>query len=392
MACSVLYGAPGAGKTCYAVGHFVLPALLEGRKVITNIPLKMDYLTLIKEIPKELISIKMGSNENPYDAFKSVDDFKDDWRNKKNQAPLIVVDEAHFCLKNNKNHEQVEKIVEFFSTHRQAGYDIVLITQGYASLPKKALERVSNYYQVKKKLMLSKSQFSLTIRDEDKKEIGSVLKKYDKEFFKCYKSHLLSDGEVGEDLTIKGVKNVFLRKEFLMLYVAVVLVFYVLAKNGFGFAFLDEDKLKKENLKVENMVDIKKDGLAVEIKSLKDIKTNGVEIVEAPIVEEKEEIEYLVQKHPLDKKILQIKSWIGNDALINLYDYQTFNKVGLIRLNDLTEMGYEVKRFGKCSVGLKYEKINFFIDCSEVEKQVDKFNNPQDTVLEKLQNGVSRDK
>lgn len=44
MAIELYAGLPGAGKTYEAVGHLIVPALREGRRVVTNVPLRVDVM------------------------------------------------------------------------------------------------------------------------------------------------------------------------------------------------------------------------------------------------------------------------------------------------------------------------------------------------------------
>ncbi|MFN1568607.1 zonular occludens toxin domain-containing protein, partial [Vibrio harveyi] len=47
MAISLLKGKPRSGKSYEAVRYHILPAIQEGRKVVTNIPLNIDEFVKI---------------------------------------------------------------------------------------------------------------------------------------------------------------------------------------------------------------------------------------------------------------------------------------------------------------------------------------------------------
>ncbi len=56
---NILIGPPGGGKSYEAVVHHVLPALANGRKVITNLPLQMNRIAAIDASFVPLIEIRM---------------------------------------------------------------------------------------------------------------------------------------------------------------------------------------------------------------------------------------------------------------------------------------------------------------------------------------------
>ncbi|KRS22353.1 hypothetical protein AAY72_03840, partial [Alishewanella sp. WH16-1] len=57
-----LSGRPGAGKTYEAVVSHILPALKQGRKIITNIPLNVDwFVSVLGEPARDLIVLVDGA-------------------------------------------------------------------------------------------------------------------------------------------------------------------------------------------------------------------------------------------------------------------------------------------------------------------------------------------
>lgn len=125
-----LSGRPGGGKSYEAVAYHVLPALKEGRKVITNLPLQIDMF--VKVFGPEVVDLivvidgqldDFGSVNRP---FSKHTDYISDWKNEKGQAPLYLIDECHMVL---PARGLEPEILEFYSLHRHYGIDIVLITQ-----------------------------------------------------------------------------------------------------------------------------------------------------------------------------------------------------------------------------------------------------------------------
>ncbi|EAS43492.1 DUF2075 domain-containing protein [Photobacterium profundum] len=374
MAVRMIYGVPGSGKSFMATQQVVLPALRKNRKVITNLSLNKDYLSEILEIDRDLIQIVESEKGDFSDTFLNVEDYQDDWRDDKGRAPLIVVDEAHFALNKQRKKSEVLDIENFFSTHRQAGYDIYLITQDYNRIPRDILGFVEIYYEVMKQKTMGNNVFTYYVRDSDRKMIGNKTKTYDKEIFKCYKSHLLSDGDVEEDLDAVGVKLVWFSWPFILAAIvtfAMIIGFLFFDFSLNPFAFLNEDK------KTELKTDVKLDNIEfveLENKSLKSLdsspnKTMVLEPVEVIEPKKPEVVKYLKQDHPLDDKLVQITTWLGDTALVNIYDKESRDKISSTYHTDFEKMGYQVEVYSECSMKLSYENINFFIDCSEINKR-----------------------
>ncbi|PCJ23730.1 MAG: hypothetical protein COA94_08040 [Rickettsiales bacterium] len=234
MAINIILGTTGDGKSYTAVDKWIIPTITkQKRKVITNIPLHIDELK--KSFPDinfdELLEIRQGTNGEAYDAFQTADDFQDEnWVNDKGQKPLIVVDEAHFCLGNDRPARELKPIEDFFALHRQMGYDILLLTQTTQKFSRRTLGLVKHFYHCSKLSVVGQSnRYALRIRQDGSKKssiIQEEIRKYDPEIYKFYKSHAKSDGEVQEavDTNVKS----FLKHP----------VFYGIAFIPFFFIFL----------------------------------------------------------------------------------------------------------------------------------------------------------
>jgi len=375
MAINIVLGVPGGGKSYYSCYKYVLPTLKEGRKIITNLPLNVPYLTEILGIDKSLIEVRMGSSGSPYDAFETADDFKDSWRNEKNQAPLVIIDEAHFCLPKNKKAKEVQGIREFFSTHRQEGYDVVLITQTKKAIPRDILDLCEYRYTLQKKQVfkifgLFGSKYKVTIFDQNDNEVGSKIESYKKEVFKCYNSHLLSKGEIRETDASTGVSSIWLKPQMLMAYLFIAFVVYKFTLGGLEMNMneLKSSSHLKENVDLDNLeiVDVKTGEVIEKI-------TDEVKVEEVQDLKKVETVspkfEYLAQTHPLENKQFQIRSWINDVGFIALFDKDTKEMVSKIKTTDLQKMGYVVEKYSDCSMSLSYNELKFFIDCSSLKKE-----------------------
>jgi len=196
-----IVGRPGGGKSYEAVAYQVLPALKEGRKVITNLPLQIDhFVAVLGEEVRELIVVidgklnDFGSMERP---FSKVADYNDEWRNDKGQGPLYVVDEAHMTLPNkNLNTE----ILEWYSLHRHYGVDIVLVTQNLRKIHRDIKDMVEvTYYCAKNTALGSNNTYTRKVRSGANGDVvNTSIRKYEQAYFPFYKSHTASNSSVVE--------------------------------------------------------------------------------------------------------------------------------------------------------------------------------------------------
>lgn len=395
MAITLVYGLPGAGKSQYTVEKKILPALKSGRKVITNIPLNLIYLENMLDIDLSLIKIIESKLGDFSDTFKDVSDYKDDWRNERGQAPLIVVDEAHFSLGKNRKKEEIIDIEQFFSIHRHEGYDIILMTQAYSRLPRDVLGFVALYIEIVKQVRISKRSYTIYFRDAERKLQSSRTGFYNKETFKIYKSHMFSDVAIEEDVTADGYKSVFNSWPFWLLGLSLILLVFGFVSGKLNFSavsylYSDNDIVKKDvpTLKKEvdfeklEMVKIDNNNLKTKDQILSNSNVSNIEeikeIKEVKEFKEIKEVKYLNQNHPLDGKLFQIRNWVGDVAFISLFDIDTKTKTSSITSKDLEKMGYKLDYYSKCSIFVKYQNISFYLDCSNIEKFE---NDPSSNVL-----------
>ncbi|ANS86484.1 hypothetical protein VSVS12_02735 [Vibrio scophthalmi] len=381
MAVFMVYGKPGSGKSCWTVQNVVLKELIQKqRKIITNLSLNVKYLTEVLDVDKELIRIVHSEKGDFSDTFLKASDYLDDWRNDKGQAPVVIVDEAHFSLNKQRKKDEVIEIEEFFSTHRQAGYDIYLITQDPSRIPSDVLGFVETFYQVKKQRQIGKNSFSVYVRDCDRQRtiIGQKTGTYPKDVFKCYKSHLLSKGEIDEDSDVNGIKSIWFTWPFICFYIMIAGLVYGFTLGGLSlnpFSFLNDDKDLNDGVELDKL-----EMVSVENNSIQTLQTEPLqnfvdsENINSVVVEKQEpvEIKYLNQSHPFDGKLLQIRNWIGDIAFISVFDKETKEMVSSLKSDSFEKMGYVVDIFSECSMKLTYENINFFVDCSEIKKEEEK--------------------
>lgn len=126
MSISLYTGRPGSGKTYGVVANIIIPGLEQGRRVVTNVPLKESVIyEAFPDAEIEFVSLK----DVPFSYF----DFDS---NPGLAGSLVVLDEIWRRWPNGKRQDQIPEIErEFFAEHRHAvgadgnSTEIVLVCQ-----------------------------------------------------------------------------------------------------------------------------------------------------------------------------------------------------------------------------------------------------------------------
>ena len=161
MALNIIVGRPGSGKSYESVVYHVIPALKEGRKVVTNLPLNLEHFKQVfGDDVLELIDIREDRFDKANGVIKSLsrpEDFtQEEWQNEKGQGPLFVIDECHFQFpktgRGKQAHESLLDCLEYFSMHRHYGHDVLFMTQSLGKLNKDLRDMIEIQYAVSKEL------------------------------------------------------------------------------------------------------------------------------------------------------------------------------------------------------------------------------------------------
>ncbi|MBL4607950.1 MAG: hypothetical protein JKY01_09005 [Pseudomonadales bacterium] len=193
---NLLLGQPGGGKSYEAVAFHIIPAIQEGRKVITNLPLNLDYFE--KVYPKSVDLINIIQNKGVIRAFSTAEFYGDDWRHPgTGTGPPYIIDECHFCLRRGKTSQEVE---EWFSMHRHELADVLLITQSYGKVDKNIIDLVQLCYRVKKATAFgTEKKYIRKVQDGVRGEVmNTEFRNYEKHIFPFYKSHTRSNKSAAE--------------------------------------------------------------------------------------------------------------------------------------------------------------------------------------------------
>ncbi|GAA5096927.1 zonular occludens toxin domain-containing protein [Wohlfahrtiimonas larvae] len=244
-------GTPGSGKSYWCVKHWILDqGLRSGRKVITNIPLNVEYLT-DEELdlfeyrspglyPRSIKYKKMVGgvqqdftvvSNKPFDCEGEF--LCDEWRDENGQAPLYVIDECQELLA--REVKPSIELLEFIAKHRHFGeMDIILISQGVGYIAQRIRINLETTTVLTKRAFLGyKNSFNLKVyggqRERGKPPVTNRNLKYDKSIFKVYKSHTESKNEVQRSKDFKG--NPFLKWMIRIVLFVLVLGLYTLYKS-----------------------------------------------------------------------------------------------------------------------------------------------------------------
>lgn len=218
---NLLLGQPGGGKSYEAVAYHLIPAIEEGRKVITNLPLNLDYFRAVygAKLVSELIELrhKTVASPIPFDwekaegmfkrfgivprpfhfidrVFSNLVDYDNAWRHPETRAGVLyIIDECHFCLPSKNTQIEVE---EWYSMHRHESADVLLITQSYGKVSKAIIDLVQVVYRVKKATAFgtNKSYIRKVFDGVRGSEVNFEIRTYDPKYFNFYQSHTKGGG------------------------------------------------------------------------------------------------------------------------------------------------------------------------------------------------------
>jgi len=135
---SIIYGRPGSGKTFEAISHYLIPALLDGRPVVTNIDgLDFSAVAVAAHLPyhdvKRLLTI--NQSQDFWRGAMKLD--ADDLLGNRLQFPsaaVLIIDEAQVIFPSVDWDKTAREFKTFLQLHRHTGRDIVIITQAAEDL------------------------------------------------------------------------------------------------------------------------------------------------------------------------------------------------------------------------------------------------------------------
>lgn len=357
-------GATGGGKTYYTVENYVLTAIENKRKIITNLALNVDKICEKYDYPKELIELRLGTDENNQYAtsFQNLEDFQDDWQNEDGEKALYIIDEAHHCLGKDRNDAELKKIAHFFSVSRHVGVDIVLITQGSQNIKKDLLVNITSYHHCRNNEAIGMSNSFTVTTSPFKNYRGQKIvdqKFYKQEIFDLYKSFSLSKQEIKK----KKVRKISKLKLALMYWplTAIAIMFSYITLNFFIDMIFEEE----EPQKIVKPVNVEKNkNIEIENKPLQ--RQEPVKISKY-----KNEVKDTI---PLAEFDLFIDGWYSNypNKIIYKFSVNDDNEE-LFKINSLQlkQLGYNIITFedNYCIVILTNRDLKKYSHCKKREEE-----------------------
>jgi len=372
MAISLLKGKPRSGKSYEAVRYHILPAVQEGRKVVTNIPLNIEeFVKICGPQARDLIDVYPFDFKNPYgnerglpflsdpDDYVKYENWKDE--NGKDYGPLFVIDECHFHFPTHTTGKSIipadltQRQLNFFSGHGHWGFDFILSTQSDRKLNKLLREDIEICFEVRKVRAHFESSYSrkTSYYGEPRTTglISSEVRKYEPQYFRLYKSHTQSNAPV-EEAAVKDIKKWYqsgmARMTVFMLLLSLLGLLYLM----FGSSSSAEPMMKSVKTSVSEAPSA----------------ANGVRRVPS-------KPSYKYRDIPFSNFELYItgysdSSYYDSNGRWHLQHdvYFEAEKSGYImnlKLSDLYLAGYDVAVYGDCMVRLTYGDYSKLIYCQE---------------------------
>ena len=226
MAVTAYVGEPGSGKTYEVVTEVVLPALREGRRVVSNIRgLHYDELKAYLMVDCAVAEAAIGELQLVDVEDPGRPDFFYTEANPNatvRPGDLVVLDE---CWRWFAKGMPINKAMfEFFRMHRQyvnakgVSCDVVLISQSIQDIDRKVLVVIEKHFRMEKyKSFGSKSRYSVEMfngyRVSGNARVRLLVRKYNRRFFPFYSSYA---GKGGDEREVDGRFNIWKSPFFLV--------------------------------------------------------------------------------------------------------------------------------------------------------------------------------
>lgn len=284
MAISAYVGVPGSGKSYEVVKSVILPALAQGRRVVSNVyGLDKDKISayLLKKYSKlkekQLGELVCVENERCLDPnfLPSMDEEESFCL----AGDLIVIDEVWRIWGSDKdipkNHRSFIAEHRHFS-HPQTGVtcDLVVINQDVAQIPRFVKDRIETTYRMQKHVALGlRNRYRVDVFQGVKlfknNRINHYQEKYDKEIFPLYKSYESNNAKESVTDSRQSIFTSFWIK-FLIIIVPLVLIYasynvYLFFTGGIENGQINSNDVSQANLAVSQVTDSATDDIVSNI-------------------------------------------------------------------------------------------------------------------------------
>ncbi len=376
-----LSGRPGSGKSYEAVIRHIMPALIKQRKVVTNIPLNIEWFcSVVGEHCRDLI-VQIDGGFHNYGGKRYFSDAEhflryQDWRNEDNQGVFFVVDECHLVMPRASRSDGVytqQELKEYLSMHRHYGHDILLLSQNFRKVDRDVVDMIQNcYYTIKKSFLGQDDKYICKVADGVSRNIVATHEReYEKKYFAAYQSHTKSEGAVTEAKTV-DIKPWWQNKFFGMsaaLFVVLVIMLGVLSNS------IEESEKRKAEVAARNSLS---KSSQQPVATVTDQAANVVTQPGAKTVTQAPAPESKTKKHPLDGLQLHLTATAEDWTRQGRYQkiiYVAVSRNGQmlkeITVADLALAGYQWTVLNDCMLELKYNDVyQDWIFCDSPSQEV----------------------
>lgn len=365
----LLLGRPGGGKSYEATVFHILPALVSGRKVITNLPVNIQAFRAIVPNLDVLLEVRKASasGDKEIRVFASPDDYGDEWRHPETGAgPLYVIDECHKALPKIGTSRKVE---EWYAEHRHETADVLLISQSYGKLNAAIVDMVDVCYQVQKATALgSKDRYVRKVKFGVRGEtVNTSIRKYEPKYFGLYQSHTRGGGA---ELAAQDIKPIWAHWTFkgaaLFIVSAIVWAVY------FGFDLFPEAKtadVEKRHLEQAPPPEPRR------IHTQAEPPPQLVTVVADPDAQAPAQSETSKDLGPFQGLGLHIAGWVrlAGRELYLVAMSQNGVVLRMTNSDELVRVGYVVEPVGECALRATYNGESAWIRCDAPTASVSPF-------------------
>ena len=380
MAINGISGRPGSGKSYEAVIRHILPALKDGRMVVTNIPLNVEWFCqFIGEHCRDLI-VQIDGGFHNYGGKRYFSDAEhflryQEWRNEKNQGVYFIVDECHLPMPRTAGagDDRVstqKELKEYLSMHRHYGHDILLLTQNFRKVDRDVVDMVQTCYFTTKLSFLGKDdEYVCKVADGVSRNIVTTHhREYEQKYFGAYKSHTKSEGSVQEAETVDI--PAWYQRWYNIGAIIMAFLFVGLMIKGFSG---DDPKPAPKKQQQAPQTALAQNATPVVTSQLNPIQPASA----AKSGEKQPPPDNDVKKHPYNGLQMHI---VGNYSDMNQYGKLT--KIIWISLSrngqvlteithaDLALAGYQFSVLNDCLIDLHYEDYQNYVFCDSPTQSV----------------------
>jgi len=248
MALKGYFGSPGSGKTYEVVENVILPALVRGRRVVTNVAGldyeaisdylvakghdreklgKIVFIQLNDEIAGKFAVIEGDGEQAKLIAEKSIVQGGD----------MVVLDEVWRVWEDGQKIHSDDR--RFLRMHRHlvhpgslATCDIAIIAQNFTDVHRQVRSLVEERYEMSKHIALGmRNRYRVSIFTKGSRKPHQTLqKKYKSEIHELYKSHSMGK-HAGKEVEVDGRGNVF-KSSFFIIILPLCLILAVVGIFG----------------------------------------------------------------------------------------------------------------------------------------------------------------